>query len=498
MDTFRFSGIEDGWASASPFPSPSYPLDDEHDVDGGRSSSLRRGSGSGSWSGVSDAKSSVNSLNEATNHRNLSTFTCLPKHNFRPLVIPAYNSRAPVDGFANSFSKLKKKNSGVRRGRAPKGAFSSPKKMQYVKGSYRAATSPTAKRTYLSAVLFFAASLVLLAIAALTYPIIYYNYVPEKVITIPVYLQYDSGIHPYGLTSLSSNLMLEQAYDVSVELTVPRSPANLQKGNFMVALFAIKSLPDNPASSFSFSAATEDPYAHVKEDNVVFMSRRPALIPYTDPLVRNVSRMLFLFYHIIYPSAAETTTLSVPMGELIEFRDILPLSILLDVQAGQTFEVYSATITLVARLTGVRWLMYNHRIISFVICTTVFWVAEMLSMGLAWLLMGSFVSGRNPDVSKGIEEEDSEDDRWDPDAPAALPGYSKSDGDSEVKKEEDDDDNDEGVKIKDESPEREALADLPADDEEDGEDVWRESGAGTSFSHEKGGSIRRRASRGRS
>lgn len=292
--------------------------------------------------------------------------------------------------------------------------------------------------------------------------------------------------------------MLEQAYDVSVELTVPRSPPNLEKGNFMVALFAMKSLPDNPAFAFTSSAVTLDPYAHVKEDNVVFMSRRPTLIPYADPMVSTASRVLFLLYHILYPGAGETTTLSVPMGELVEFRDVLPLSILLDVQAGQTLQVYSASVTLVARLTGIRWAMYNHRIISFVVCTTAFWMAEMLFAGLAWLLLSYCLADRNAERTKDVGF--TGDDWNDPYVPPASfrDGTGESAGGDgwEGKKEEDDDDDD--IKVKEESTgtERDTLVDQPADDEEDGEDVWKETGAGTGLSHEKGGSLRRRSSRG--
>ncbi|KAI1091116.1 putative adipose-regulatory protein-domain-containing protein [Rostrohypoxylon terebratum] len=375
--------------------------------------------------------------------------------------------------------------------------------MQYVKGSYRAVTSPAAQRTYLSAALFIAASLALLCIAALAYPVFYYNYVPKKLISIPVHLQYDSGVNPYGVISLSPNLMLEQAYDVSVELTVPRSPTNLQKGNFMIALFALKSVPDNPAFTFSFSKVMEDMYTHVRENNVVFMSRRPTLIPYTDPFVSMASRFLFLFYHILYPGRGETTTLTVPMGELVEFKDVLPLSFLLDVQAGQTLQVYSATIVLVARLTGIRWAMYNHRIISFVVCTTVFWIAEMLSTGLVWLLLSSLIPSQNPEEPDEDEDEDagSEDDHWG--GRRTIPKASFRDeledsggeGNPGVKKEESDDDSGD-VKVKKEILEQESLLDQPADDEEDVVDQSRESGVGTSFSHKKGGSLRKRLSRG--
>ncbi|KAI1458099.1 putative adipose-regulatory protein-domain-containing protein [Annulohypoxylon moriforme] len=452
---------------------------------------------------MSAAKSSVGSFDvaaEATNNGKQNTFTCHQSRwsdttSLPSAVNPAYNIPTSPSPRNTDFEES--------IGFAPNGASASSAKMQYVKGSYRAATSPAAQRTYLSAALFFAASLALLCIAALAYPVFYYNYVPKKLITIPVHLQYDSGINPYGVTSLSSNLMLEQAYDVSVELTVPRSPTNLQRGNFMVALFAMKSVPDNPAFTFSFTKVIEDLYTHVREDNVVFMSRRPTLIPYTDPFVSMASRFLFLFYHILYPGQGETTTLTVPMGELVEFKDVLPLSFLLDVQAGQTLQVYSATITLVARLTGIRWAMYNHRIISFAVCTTIFWIAEILSAGLAWLLLSLFISSRNPAEPDNYGDDRLEDNPWKGRPPLPKASFrvefedSEGEGDTGVKKEESDDD-DGDVRVKEESPEQETLMDQPADDEEDADDGWKESGVGTSYSHGKGGALRRRSSRGRS
>ncbi|KAI0594156.1 hypothetical protein F4775DRAFT_575013 [Biscogniauxia sp. FL1348] len=281
--------------------------------------------------------------------------------------------------------------------------------MEYVKAPFRAAVSPTAKRTYLSTVLFVGASLVLLGIAAIAYPVFYYNYVPKKVVSIPVHLQYNAALNPYGVASISPNLMLEQAYDVSVEFSLPRSPANLERGNFMVALYALRSThpPANPAmlalpTSATMQEPAQNPYAQLTPDKVVFASRRPVLIPYTDPLVSTTSRVMFLLYHALFaPAAAETAALAVPMGELVLAEDDDPppagggpLSLLLDVQAGQTLQVYAATVKLVARLTGVRWAMYNYRVLSFVVCTTVFWVSEMMSMALAWLVLGYLFAGR--------------------------------------------------------------------------------------------------------
>ncbi|KAI1078878.1 putative adipose-regulatory protein-domain-containing protein [Whalleya microplaca] len=461
--------VDDGWATTAPF---------QHDV-----YRARRGSGSGS----SAAKSSVGLDVPLPHANNVNINNLNAAGGRRPLVIPT--------NFVLSS----------RQGAEPNGAPASSRKMEYIKTPYRVATSPAAKRTYLGAFLFVATSLALLVIAALAYPVFYYNYVPKKVISVPVHLQYNSGPNPFGVTSLSSSLMYEQAYDVSVELTLPRSPPNLAKGNFMVALFALKYLPtpDSPASSgsTSFSSvpyfAAEPPHAHIRKDNVVFMSRRPTLIPYADPVVAAASRALFLLWHVAYPDAAETTTLVVPMGQLVEFADALPLSLLLDVEAGQGLQVYGASVTLVARLTGVRWAMYNHRILSFVVCTGVFWACEMLFTGVAWVVLGYVIFGSRDDkLVMGRRRRNRE--AWrvqgegeNTDEGEVPTGY---EGGSALKQEGED------VKVKEESTETETLAEYPrhagdADDEGDGEDAWRGSGAGSSFDDGKGGSLRRRPSR---
>lgn len=66
--------------------------------------------------------------------------------------------------------------------------------MEYVKRPIRAVTAPAAQRAYLSTLLFLAASLVLLIVAALAYPVFYYSYVPKKLVSLPVHLQYKYAV----------------------------------------------------------------------------------------------------------------------------------------------------------------------------------------------------------------------------------------------------------------------------------------------------------------
>ncbi|KAI1169944.1 putative adipose-regulatory protein-domain-containing protein [Nemania sp. FL0916] len=371
--------------------------------------------------------------------------------------------------------------------------------MEVIKAPYRLATSQAAKRMYVGTFLLVSTSLVLLSFAVIAYPVFYYHYIPEKVTSIPVHLQYNAGNDPYGIVPVSPDLMLEQAYDVSVHLTLPRSPANLARGNFMVTLYVLRSVPENPALTVSTSApAPMDLYPQVSQDDVIFSSRRPVLIPYTDPLVTMASRVLFLLYHVVFARAAETVTLSVPMGELIEFSAVRPLSILVDVEAGQTLQVYSTTLTLVARLTGLRWFMYNHRILAFVLGTAGFWLAELVFMALAWGLLAWVLSGREDRTESkshgsgsggGMYERMRQGDviKYEPDV---------------IEKSEFDDDD---VDIKEETPEleseEETLDRLPrhagdADDEGDSDDGHKAAGSGTGSHHKESGQLRRRVSRG--
>ncbi|KAI0129473.1 putative adipose-regulatory protein-domain-containing protein [Xylariales sp. AK1849] len=413
-----------------------------------------------------------------------------------PAFLPStnYRSTTPLNIRSTSPSSPTSKTTAFAAG-VPDGAEEDT--MEYVKRPIRAATAPAAQRVYLTTFLLATTSLTLLFIAALVYPIFYYTYVPKKVVSVPIHLQYNAGLNPFGVTSITDELMLETAYDVSVELTLPRSPPNLDRGNFMVALFATKSSIENPAQSWTLPS---DPYLHVNPSNVVFSSRRPILLPYKDPLVSQASRVLFLLWHMLHPTA-EAVTLEIPMGELVEFRNQLPLSLLLDVQAGQTLQVYEARIELVARLTGVRWAMYNHRILSFVVCTTAFWLAEMGSMGVAWAVLAYCIKARHKKQDHAVIRKNLEADGDGGDSRAVVKRESEGKG-SETEDNESaapESYNGEGRAVKDEYEDERAIKEESQDrdasrlmeyGDEDGD-----GGEGTGSSYGKGkGIVRRRSS----
>lgn len=229
------------------------------------------------------------------------------------------------------------------------------------------------------------------------------------------------GQHPYGIASLEAkNLKDNQLYDITASLTLPRSPANLERGNFMAAMYLLDrdgtappkkpettaamlkpvEMPGSLEMPYLLTSPFPDPLRLFSDRRILHASRRPALIPYADPLVSRASRVLFLLYYLAFPHVAESTVLEIPMAEGVSFssgggagpgtRPILfPSSVFIELRAGQALQVYEASVTLRARLTGLRWLMWQYRIATFFVLTTAFWACEVLSAVVMWMALSS-------------------------------------------------------------------------------------------------------------
>ncbi|KAH8904268.1 hypothetical protein BR93DRAFT_939925 [Coniochaeta sp. PMI_546] len=387
--------------------------------------------------------------------------------------------------------------------------------------TYRAATSKAAQRTLLNTVLLTSASTFLYVLAAIAYILFYNAYLPDQVTTLPIHLQYGYGPNPYGVSPLP-NIKDYQAYDISVSLTLPRSPTNVDRGNFMIALYLLdrpgtatsppvsdhQLLDTTPASLFP----PPDPRTHLSTRRILHTSHRPTLIPYTDPIVSLASRLLFLPGHVFFPSSsrASTTTLTIPLAEKLSFplspaTTSVPSSLFVELQSGQDLRVASASVTVTAQLSGLRWLMHAYRLPSFLAGTAAFWACEVASMALAWLLLSALLfSGPAADEPPKIEggqktvgnkmvggageqQDMSDTERTFPTSSRAPPLKYES------------------VKEEDAAPV--SMAEVPvaaggeADDEDDqeeeeGGDGWRDSGIGTSYSDAGAGvgGVRRRTS----
>ncbi len=213
-------------------------------------------------------------------------------------------------------------------------------------------------------------------------------------------------LHPFGLADLRGlGLKPDQDYDVSVVLHAPRSPNNLAVGNFMVelALAAAGGSALNDAITAAARLPPANPRDFIASDGrrVVFAAARPALMAYADPLVAQATRLALLPLHVFAPEAAASARLVLPMAESLAFRGGsnqargLPSVLFLEVRAGGANELqtYAAEVVFAARLRGLRWLMYHHRIFSFLLLTTTWWLVEVLFMVAVFVVAGMFLSG---------------------------------------------------------------------------------------------------------
>lgn len=304
-----------------------------------------------------------------------------------------------------------------------------------------------------------------------------------------------SGLHPHGIALLGSpGLKDHQEYDIQVTLSLPRSPPNLEHGNFMVTMHLL----DSRTTVQKQTSQRQPPGTHGKP--ILLSSRRFALIPYRDPLVSLASRILFLFYHLMFPRT-ETCTLVIPMAERVNFASIstIPTSVYVEVEAGQSIQVYDASVTMTAQLRGLRWLMHRYRLSTFLAFTTLFWLCELLFMGIAWVSWNTFKNigashRRNLTLKEegGIKNEGAQVDDLS-DAPRMFPTYGRQPPlryEPVVKEESHD------------KPAETQPAGAEADDEDDEDEdrlgTWREdSGIGTSYSEGGSGQVRRRTSHAR-
>ncbi|KAJ4152707.1 hypothetical protein NW754_004505 [Fusarium falciforme] len=328
--------------------------------------------------------------------------------------------------------------------------------MDTLQETARIVTSKPVQRAFVNSVLLVSGAVILLCTAAIASALFFQNFLPHEVVTMPVHLQYGSGVNPYGIASLELPPMKsQQEYDVSLSLTMPRSNPNVERGNFMISLHMLDSKADFELQAKAGQHAAE--HGGFGTTNVLFSSRRPALFPYVDPFVSLASRVLFLAYHLFAPGSS-SSTMMIPLAERVWFSkgSMIPKSAYIEVEAGQTIQIYHAALQLTAQLRGLRWLM-------------------------AW--------------PQGVEEDEEETDH-----PETFPTYGKQ---RPLKYEPD---------VKHELDPEQPLSEIPragadADDEDEGsfeeeeeeeEDVQhKDSGIGTSYSEEGSSSIRRRASRSR-
>jgi hypothetical protein len=377
-------------------------------------------------------------------------------------------------------------------------------------------------------------SVILLGLAVTAYILFYLNYVPQIGIERIVHLQYgyrpqsfykhsdtdslpySDGPHPYGIANLDSTIIGDQAYDIALSLHVPRSPPNLAQGNFMLSLSLLSPSYVPPVlSSVPPSILQESHSSTIPPSQLLFVSRRPAILTYSSRLVSLSSRIFSLPLYIL-GLKHESEVLHIPMAESAIFkkgRANVPAYVLLELQTGQEVQVYDVRIHFRARFGGLRWLMYNHRITSFFGFTTAFWFAEIIFTCLGWIALRYIFTSATPSeiktegaikgdetdatIKSEIKDEPETDEPDLSDTPRTFPTYGRQQPLRYIPKVKDEDSEE---YVLDEAA-IQPLAAMEADDEDE-EDVFRarDSGIGTSFSEggeRRAGVTRRRSGRGR-
>lgn len=362
-------------------------------------------------------------------------------------------------------------------------------------------TSKPVQRAVVNTALLVSGAAALLLLASLATGVFFQTFVPDRFVTTPVHLQYGTARNPYGIASLArpSLLKAQQEYDISVALSMPRSPANTERGNFMVSLHLLASEANERLEVDSRTFAAQD--TKIGDHTVIFTSRRSALFPYVDPIVSIANRIVFMLYHLLFPSS-QTCTMTVNLAERLAFSkdSAIPASAYLEVEAGQDIQIYSTTLTMTAQLRGLRWLMFHYRLATYIAFTFLFWVCEVLFMALAWTTWSAVTTPKLTGKPHRHPDDDRYSDDGDPDQSSDYAHTFPTYGSHPPLKHE--------PAVKEESAERHTprMSDIPiagaeADDEEDTDDgdsrARYDSGIGTSYDSERRSVVRRRSSRGR-
>lgn len=264
-----------------------------------------------------------------------------------------------------------------------------------------------------------------------------------------------------------------------------------------------------------------------ENEGVVVRARRPAMLRYSSLEVDLLRKMVAAPWYAL-GWAHESEKVEVGMLEDVEFsvpktRNLrgalgVPDRVRVLLESRELLEVYSATVEVRARLSGLRWLMYKHRVLSFVVFTAMFYAATMGTAVTAyagltiWQLMKEAedheVDGGRKGKGKQIKQEGDDDE-----ATASLSDTSRTfpsrigqeplkytgrgrrfeEEEMVIKKEEDDT-----------ALSTSNIAPLDADDEDNADDYddmdsFRDSGIGTSREDkDKSGARRRKRASGAS
>ena len=165
-------------------------------------------------------------------------------------------------------------------------------------------------------------------------------------------------------------------------------------GNFMVDL-SLLTAPSSPFKPDTAESLTTNslPEAY----SPLFSSRRPAILPYTSPILSLTNTFVNLPWHLLSFRDLDSSQLKVPMFERVSFargsaaRNI-PCAIRLEIQSDTVLQIYSAKIEFKARFEGLRYVLYNYRVLCYLAFSSAFYMVSITSMTTAWLVFTTTLS----------------------------------------------------------------------------------------------------------
>ncbi|EWC47347.1 hypothetical protein DRE_00315 [Drechslerella stenobrocha 248] len=282
---------------------------------------------------------------------------------------------------------------------------------------YNNATSKTAQKAYLQTILAGILATLLLGLACFAYLAFYLSYIPQISLTTTVHLIYgqvtvhlhsprlaalispglkDAKSVPHGAADIPANVLVhDQRYDVYVSLTLPTSPHNLDAGNFMINLTLFNEDLEVPTMLATARRATRLTY-------------KSSLVHTMDTLMRSP------LYLSGWRREQETLQVLLMEGHVFE-KGRLPRY--LGVRVGNDYasdtapEAYESSVLFKARFSGLRYFMYNYRIIAFATFTSAFWITELFWASITWFIVSSYlfatppaIEGANQGEDEGVDE----------------------------------------------------------------------------------------------
>jgi len=201
-------------------------------------------------------------------------------------------------------------------------------------------------------------------------------------------------------------------------MDVPRSERNLDAGNWMVGVeirgsakvgggvrgvlrweeewdvedYALRQNCERVQEKSTMEAIRHE---EAEKPLVLARSRRPAILMYRSWMTELAYRALRLPLYVL-GFGMESERVVVNMMEGVEFEKgwrNVPSSLKLELRSKTPLEVYKVNVKFAAKLEGLRWVMYTHRLASFAVFTSVFWAVEMGVVLLTWAVFSFCLAG---------------------------------------------------------------------------------------------------------